>query len=82
MYTAALSCILAGKAKSNVKDRKEAMLKLYDSLLTHAEFAEVNEDDFYELSDKVSPIFFVLLDFCLDFCLGVLVSWVSSVLSF
>jgi hypothetical protein len=78
LCTAALSCILAEKAKSNVKDRKEAMLKLYDSLLTYAEFAEVDEDDFYELSDKVSLIFIMLLDFCLDFCLRVLVSWVSS----
>jgi hypothetical protein len=78
LCTAALSCILAEKAKSNVKDRKEAMLKLYDSLPTHAEFAEVDEDDFYELSDKVSPI---SLYSVLDFCLGFL-SWVSSVLSF
>jgi hypothetical protein len=63
LCTAALSCILAEKAKSNVKDRKEAMLKLYDSLPTHAEFAEVDEDDFYELSDKVSSIFIFILSY-------------------
>ncbi|KAH8744116.1 hypothetical protein F5882DRAFT_387724 [Hyaloscypha sp. PMI_1271] len=52
LCTIALSYILVEKAKSNVKDYKEAILKLYDSLLIYAKFTEVDEDDFYELLDK------------------------------
>ena len=77
MCTTTLSYILVEKAKSNIKDYKEAILKLYNSLLIYAEFSKVNEDDFYKLLDKVSPIFIIL------FLVFLVISiYISSILSF
>jgi hypothetical protein len=76
LCTTILSYILVEKAKSNVKDRKEAILKLYDSLLIYAEFIKVNEDDFYELLDKVSPIFIIL--FLVFLVISIYISFILS----
>jgi hypothetical protein len=54
LSAAAVLCVLAEQADNAVLDRKNDMLKLYDSLPTHEDFYEVDDDEFYELYDKVS----------------------------
>ena len=47
-------CALAEKAQDNVSDRKKDLLQLYDALPISDAFADVDENEFYELYDKVS----------------------------
>ena len=59
MCSARVVCALAKKAQDNVSDRKKDLLQLYDALLISDTFANINENKFYELYNKVSTWFFI-----------------------
>lgn len=56
-----VACAVAEKAEENVQDSKKALLQLYDALPITKAFREVDEKDFYELTDKVYGYFIYFL---------------------
>jgi hypothetical protein len=58
LCSASVVAALAEQAQDNIKDRKNDLLQLYDALPIADGFADVDENEFYELYDKVSSYFF------------------------
>jgi hypothetical protein len=49
---AAKKCLDAIKIKTGVQDARKTLLNLYDELPIHEDFKDVDETDFFELSER------------------------------